>query len=192
MIRNTKMTQGRVMSRAIFKLVVILLFWMGLGDHVVIAICHDIMTQPAVFLAAAAGKDKAAKYQETVRQIYLEVRELGSYASEEFIRRDFFVGEDEDDTNKDTHVAILIQNWEGRERMTIRVTEMERSPSNPRVALAKRTRSVRYLVEKGRAEEDRSEFSQDELQELAPNILRAILNKKRLLKFNPGGNGRLS
>ncbi|MEW5899876.1 MAG: hypothetical protein AB1715_00255 [Acidobacteriota bacterium] len=134
-------------------------------------------------LQARPIEDETEKrYKETLQKIYAEVVEFGPYRGEDFIRRDFFVGEDEDDTNKDIHVVILIQVWEGREYMTIQVTEMERIPDNPRVARAKKTRSVRYLMSGAEAEADRSEFSRDELQKLTPEVLRAILNKKRLLK----------
>ena len=115
---------------------------------------------------------------------------MGPYPGEDFIRREFFVGEDDDDTNKDLHVIILIQSLETKETMTIRVTEMAKDPGNPQTRLAKTSRVLFCLVAEDRMEVQSSDYEEKDLAKLAPEILTAIQNKKRLLKLNLCESGR--
>jgi hypothetical protein len=133
---------------------------------------------------------RTEKHLLVLKQIQAEVRELGPYPGEDFIRREFFVGEDEDDTNKDIHVAILIQTWDANERMTIRVTEMTNVSGSPRASLAGRSRLISCRITGDRLELLNSDYPDKELAELVPQILTAIRNKKKLLELNPYGNGR--
>src|SRR4030043_1060785 len=87
-------------------------------------------------LGAPSGPRPAKKYLAVLKQIHSEVKEIGPYPGEDFIRREFFVGEDDDDTNKDIHVIVLIQSLESKEMMTVRVTEMAKDPGNPQARLA--------------------------------------------------------
>ena len=155
-------------------------------------------TAAALLLASvlmAAGTvppstDAKEKCLLVLQQIYAEVKELGPYPGEDFIRRQFFVGRDEDDTNKNIHVAFLIQAMDAHERMTIRVTEMTKDPGNPRASLAGRSRLITCRITGTHLEVLSSDYPEKDLAELAPQILTAIRNKKKLLELNPYGNGR--
>jgi len=81
---------------------------------------------------------------------------------------------------------------EAKELMTIRVTEMAKDPGNPRARLAGRSRSLSCLVAGDRLEVLSSDYDEKEIAKLAPEILTAIQNKKRLLKFSLCGSGRPS
>jgi len=147
----------------------------------------------ATFAAATApGSDQKQEHLPVLKQIHAEVKELGPYPGEDFVRREFFVGEDDDDTNKDIHVVVLIQDLEAKELMTIRVTEMAKDPGNPRARLAGRSRMLSCLISGGRLEVVSSDYDVQDLAKLAPEILTAIQNKKRLLKFSLCGSGRPS
>jgi len=136
-----------------------------------------------------SGPAPTKKYLTVLKQIHAEVREIGPYPGENFIRREFFVGEDDDDTNKDIHVIVLIQSLESKDMMTIRVTEMAKDPGNPQVRLAKTSRALTCLVAEDRLEVQSSDYGEKDLAELVPEILTAIQNKKRLLKLNLCGSG---
>ncbi len=123
------------------------------------------------------------KYLTVLKQIHAEVKEMGPHPGEDFIRQEFFVGEDDDDTNKDIHVVVLIQSRESKELMTIRVTEMAKDPGNPRARLAKTSRVLTCLVAEDRLAVQRSDYEEKDLTALVPEILTAIQNKKRLLKL---------
>lgn len=133
--------------------------------------------KPNVPLALSPGKE----YLEALKKIHLEVKGFDRYPGEDFVRRDFFVGPDDDDTNKDIHVSILIQETDGHEKMTIQVTFLERSPGDPRVRFAKLSRLLACLVNRNEIEIQKSDFEPKEIQKLAPEILRAIRDKKKLL-----------
>ena len=141
-------------------------------------------------LGAPSGPRPAKKYLAVLKQIHSEVKEIGPYPGEDFIRREFFVGEDDDDTNKDIHVIVLIQSLESKEMMTIRVTEMAKDPGNPRARLAKTSRMLTCLVAEDRLEVQSSDYEEKDLAELVPEILTAIQNKKRLLKLSLCESGR--
>jgi hypothetical protein len=123
------------------------------------------------------------KYLEALKNIYREVKDLGAYPGQDFISREFFLGPADDDTYKDEHIAVLIQKLEGREKMRIQVTEMEIVNDKPRIQAAKATKSVVCWVGRDFLTIERSEFSEDKLSRLAPEILRAIQAKKKLLKL---------
>jgi hypothetical protein len=129
-------------------------------------------------------------YLDVLKEIYDEVKEMGPYPGEDFIRREFFVGEDDDDTNKDVHVVVLIQRLDLKETMTIRVTEMVKDPGNVRARLARNSRMLVCLLAGDRLEIRSSDYEENDLDKLAPEILTAIQNKKRLLKLNLCGSGR--
>ena len=129
------------------------------------------------------------KTRYVLAQIHAEVQEMGPYPGEDFIRREFFVGEDDDDTNKDVHVAVLIFFSPTEETMTVRVTQTIKDPGNPRARLAGSSKIFSCLITQKRAEIRSSEIEEKELSKLAPEILTAIRNKKRLLKLSPCGSG---
>jgi hypothetical protein len=126
-----------------------------------------------------------AKYLKIFKQIYDEVKELGPYPGEDFIRREFFIGnEDDDDTNKNQHVVVLIQTIDGREQMRIQVTTMEPTKENPQVKYATESKSILCQVMANVVTIQTSDYDERELERLAAEILRAILGKKKLLKVD--------
>ena len=133
------------------------------------------------------GAEKMAarpKHLEILKQIHDEVKELGRYPGEDFIRREFFIGnEDDDDTNKNQHVAVLIQTIDGLEKMRIQVTTMEPSQENPQVKYATSSKSISCQVGANVVAIQNSDYAEPELEKLAAEILRAVLAKKKLLKL---------
>jgi hypothetical protein len=125
-----------------------------------------------------------AKRFKILRRIYEEVKELGPYPGEDFIKREFFIGnEDDDDTNKNQHVAVLIQNVNGRETVRLQVTYMAPAKENPQVKWAKDMKSVLGQVVGNKILIISSDYDDRELDKITAEILRAIQNKKKLLKL---------
>jgi hypothetical protein len=118
-----------------------------------------------------------------LKKIYDEVKEMGPYPGESFILHEFFAGgPDDDDTNKDQHVVVLIQVVGGVEKMRIQVTYMERSKQDRTIKYAKDVKNISCLVAADTVKIQSSDYSEKEMSKLAPDILQAILNKKKLLK----------
>jgi hypothetical protein len=147
------------------------------------AVSGTLAASPTLYVAPEAGPQK---HLQALLEIYREVKELGPYPGEDFIRREFFVGKDDDDTNKNTHIVILIQNLEGRERMRLQVTTMEPSRNDPQVKYARAVKNIACVVEGDNVSIGRSDYSERELDRLAADILRAVLDKKKLLKLRRG------
>jgi hypothetical protein len=119
----------------------------------------------------------------TLKEIYAEVKELGPYPGDHFIKQEFFLGPADDDTYKNEHIVVLIQSVGGGERMKIQVTEMETCQENPRVQLAGKVKSIVCAIEGGRLIFERADYSPGEIRKLAPEILLAIKEKKKLLRI---------
>jgi hypothetical protein len=119
----------------------------------------------------------------TLGKIYFEVKDMGFRPGEDFIQREFFIGApDEDDTNKDISVNIFIQTVEGLEKMKIQVTYLERTRENAKVKFAKATRNLNVIMGGEALRIERTDFAPGELQKLTEDILKAVQDKKRLLK----------
>ena len=135
--------------------------------------------------AALSGREETARkesYLETLGRIYKEVKELGPYPGQDFIRWDFFLGEGDDDTNKPVHTVILIQDGKQGEKMALLVSRMEPSSGAPNVFLNKGTKEISCLVRDNRAELVSSAYTTEELERLLPGLLLAIKDKKKLLR----------
>jgi hypothetical protein len=135
------------------------------------------------FLSDNPPQAPEKKYLTVLKEIHAEVKEMGPYAGQDFVQQAFFVGEDDDDTNKDIHVSILIRALGQREKMTIRVTQMKKDRRNPQARLAGTTKDLICLVGGDEVEIQSSDYEEKEIAELVPEILTAVRNKKRLLKL---------
>ena len=125
---------------------------------------------------------KAVDVPSMLRRIHQEVREIGKYPGEDFARGDFFLGEGDDDTNKTHHVGILIKDEAEGPRMTIRVTRLEPSRDDPRVRYGREPRTIVCRFAADGVEVVSSDYSSADLKSLLPEVVRAIVAKKNLLK----------
>ncbi len=117
-----------------------------------------------------------------LRKIHREVAEMGPYPGEDFVRRDFSLGEDDDDTNKNHHVGILIQDLDGVPVMTIQITKLEPLKQNPRIRHGQEPKLVVCRLPPERVEITRSDYPKGDLRDVLAEVLEAILLKKRMLK----------
>ena len=79
-------------------------------------------------------------------------------------------------------MGILIKDDAEGPRMTILVTRLEPSRDNPRVKYARDPKTIVCRFPADRAEVVRSDYSQADLETLLPDVLRAVVGKKNLLK----------
>jgi hypothetical protein len=156
------------------------------------------LTPVAVFLAAAlwfAGQvtlpaspaarqaaERADKLSALLKDVFAEVSDLGRVPGEEFVRREFFIGEGDDDTYKEAHAVILIQEGGGRHKMTVQVTRLVPDPDNPRIKHGRDPKITVCLVSAGRLVLDRSDYSEKELISILPELLKAIRGRKKLVR----------
>jgi len=137
----------------------------------------------AAALALASGFQVSPGGIATLKRIYDEVRTTPSPSGPEFLSQDVFIGgPDDDDTNKDVHVALLVQTVGGEDLMHIRITALERSAADRRIKHAGETRDLVCAVRDGALRLIRSDVPAAEIPHLAEDILRAVLDKKRLIR----------
>lgn len=117
-----------------------------------------------------------------LREIEKEVREIGGYPGEDFIRREFFLGVGDDDTYKTHQVGILIRDEAEGPLLTIQIIRLEPSRDNPRIKYGREPRLVVCRFLEARVEVVRSDYSPAALEALLPEVVRAIVDKKNLLK----------
>jgi len=156
--------------------------------------CVGLGAFAALLIAGAAAITRAetetqpaSTRPEQVRLLRIigdEVREMGPCPGDRFIKREFFVGEDDDDTYKDIHVAIVIQPDETGERVAMLVTYLKRDPRIRTVSYSTHSKNLTYLLREDRAEIETSDYSSEEREDLLPEILRAVRDKKKLLRDN--------
>ena len=136
----------------------------------------------AAGLSALPYPQKSRDVPALLREIEKTVREIGGYPGEDFVRREFFLGEGDDDTYKTHYVGILIKDDAEGPRMTIQVTRLEPTKDNPRVKYARDPKTIVCRFPADRAEIVRSDYTQADLETLLPEMLRAVVDKKNLLK----------
>jgi len=126
----------------------------------------------------ALGEDVAA----VLLRLHHEVLSMGLYPGEDFICQQFFTGkDDDDDTNKDIYVGILIQPGLQADRMEIRVTRMARNPRDPQISTAVDSRSFTCRVAGRSVTVVASELGAEETPMILKDLLKAVLQKKELL-----------
>lgn len=119
-----------------------------------------------------------------LREIRDEVAALPRYPGEDLARGEFFLGEGDDDTNKTHAVGILVEDGEGAgtRRLTIVVSRLEPARDDPHVKFTRDARTLVCEFAGDGVELIRSDYSTTELEKLLPVILKAVLDKKALLK----------
>ena len=129
-----------------------------------------------------AGGQKDAGVLGLLREIRAEVLEIGGYPGEDFARGEFFLGAGDDDTNKTHAVGILVQDKAEGSQMTIVVSRLEPSTDNPRVKYTRDPKTVIGRFAGSAVEVLRSDYPEAELEGLLPAVLKAVIDKKALLK----------
>ncbi len=132
--------------------------------------------------APPLSAQKNADVPGLLRQIREEVLGLGRYPGEDFARGEFFLGAGDDDTNKTHAVGILVKDEAEGSRMTIVVSRLEPSGDNPRVKYAREPKTIVCRFPAAGVEVVRSDYSAADLKDLLPAVLRAVIDKKNLLK----------
>ena len=119
-----------------------------------------------------------------LRRIRDEVLELRRYPGEDFVRGEFHLGEGDDDTNKTHAVGILIKDEDagGGRRMTVVVTRLEPSAADPRIRLSRESETLVCRFAADEIEVLRSDHPPESLGRLLRDILKAVVDKKNLLK----------
>jgi hypothetical protein len=152
-----------------------------------------------VWLAAAFSSLPAASQDKDIasllRRIRDEVLGLERYPGEDFNRGEFHLGPGDDDTNKTHAVGILVRGEAESFLTTIQISPLERSAGDPRVFYALPPKTIVCAFPGRDVRIVRSDYPPAELEELLTAVLKAVVDKKNLLKRYDGrpdaGAGRI-
>lgn len=127
----------------------------------------------------AVEMDTVTENAKLLREIYKEVKEIGKFPNEDFYKRQFHIG-DEDDTNQNIHVFVLIQEIDSIEKMTIQVTYLKTS-SFPKIGIPEKIKNIVCSFQDDNVRILNSDFSGKEMRAFLKELKRSISDKKRLL-----------
>jgi len=149
------------------------------------ALCLALVAAGSLLLPGRAAGNQTDAPEGTnvpalLAAVVSEVEELGRHPGESFYRWEFFLGEDDDDTNKDIHAVVVIHD--DPLRLRIHITDLERLPANRRVRVARRTRVVFAGRTGDRMTVEKSDYPEKELGPVLRALLKAIRDKKKLLR----------
>jgi len=131
-----------------------------------------------------SGKSKIKKDPKIVlREIHEEVKELGSYENEAFVKREFHTDLDGNNENKEEHIVVLIYRVGDRERMLIQVTYFAPKRKNSPIKYPKEIRVILCYLKGDELEFKHCDYNEKEIESLLPDILQGIRKKKEILKL---------
>jgi hypothetical protein len=136
---------------------------------------------------AAARKKKIKKDPKAyLEEIHTEVKELGNYENEAFVKREFHTELDGNRENKEEHVVVLIYRVGDRERMLLQITYFASKRKGSPVKYPREIRVILCSLKEDNLEIKHCDYTEKEIESLLPDILQGIRKKKEILKLlNP-------
>ena len=144
----------------------------------VISLLVVFLSEPLVGFSAAKKTPS-----EILNNIYKEVKELGAYEDENFLRREFHMDLDGHATNKEEYVMILSQNVNEIQKMVLQVTYFEQDKKNRFVKNAKETKEIKCELIGEDFKIKSCDYEEKKVNKVLSRILTGIQEKKRLLKL---------
>jgi hypothetical protein len=135
------------------------------------------------FTSTQANAAKRKNPTEILKVIHAEVKELGFYENETFLRREFHMNLDGNDTNKEEYVMVFSQTIDGSEKMTVQVTYFEPQKDNSFIKHAVETKEIKCVLTGEQIEIRLCDYGEKEVRTVLTEILSGIRNKKKLLKL---------
>lgn len=127
-----------------------------------------------------------------LKGIYKEVSELGKRKNENFIKREFHFDLDENPTNSEEHIVVLIYDIDKRERMVVQVTYFETEGVKHSIKYAKDIRLISCHIASEKLEIDKCDFDKKEMKPILIDILTGIQEEKKIFKLIDKKDGKLS
>ena len=131
----------------------------------------------------AVKKDMKREPENILKDIYKEVKELEKREEEPFIKGEFFFDLDENPTNTEEHIVVLIYEMDDKERMVIQVTYFESEGLRDSIKYAKDIMLITCLLKSDELKIDKCDYDKKEIKKLLPDILKGIQAEKELYKL---------
>ena len=128
-------------------------------------------------------KDMKREPESILKDIYEEVKELEKREEEPFIKGEFFFDLDENPTNTEEHIVVLIYEMDDKERMVIQVTYFESEGLRDSIKYAKDIMLITCLLKSDELKIDKCDYDKKEINKILPDILKGIKEEKELYKL---------
>jgi len=150
----------------------------------IVAVLVFISYAEVVAKGDLSGKSKIKRDPKIVlREIHEEVKELGSYENEAFVKREFHTDLDANNENKEEHIVVLIYRVGDRERMMLQVTYFKSKRKGSIIKYPDEIRVILCYLKGDELEIKHCDYNEKEIESLLPDILQGIRNKKEILKL---------
>lgn len=120
---------------------------------------------------------------EILKNIYEEVKELGPYENENFLRREFHMDLDGNATNKEEYVMVFSQKIDNIQKMVLQVTYFEQDKSSRFAKNAVETKEIKCELIGKNFKIKSCDYKENKLKKVLSKILTGIQEKKRILKL---------
>jgi hypothetical protein len=118
-----------------------------------------------------------------MKNIYEEVTALGKRKGEYFIKREFHFNLDNNPTNTEEHIVVLIYDIEKGERMVVQVTYFETDGLRHSVKYAKDIKLIYCSIDSKKLKIENCDYNKKEMKPLFSDILKGIQKEKKLFKL---------
>lgn len=146
---------------------------------------HRVQASPSLYpdgLFQRAQKSKKTP-EDILKYIYEEVSELGKRKNENFIKREFHFDLDENPTNTEEHIVVLIYEIDNREKMVVQVTYFEAEGVKYAIKYAKDIKLISCHKAQEKFEIDKCDFTIKEMKPTLTDILKGIQEEKKILEL---------
>jgi hypothetical protein len=150
-------------------LAVFLIIFIGCGDQ--------------IYASKIRNGDETDNPEKIIIKIYEEVKEIGLREGEEFIKREFHFDLDGKEQNREEHVLVFSYNSLGKQVLSLQITYYEYENNNKYQGRARDIKDITCLITKDSAEITECHYSQQQIKEILPKILKGIKKEKELLKL---------
>lgn len=120
---------------------------------------------------------------EILKNIYLEVKELGYRENENFLRREFHMDLDNHATNKEEYVMVFSQEIDKIQKMVLQITYFEQDKFTRYIKNAKETKEIKCELIGEDFKIKSCDYEGKKLKKILSKILTGIKEKKRILKL---------
>lgn len=131
----------------------------------------------------AIKKDMKREPESILKDIYKEVKELEKREDEPFIKGEFFFDLDENPTNTEEHIVVLIYEMDDKERMVIQVTYFESEGLRDSIKYAKDIMLITCFIKSDELKIDKCDYDKKEVNKILLDILKGIKEEKELYKL---------
>ncbi len=121
--------------------------------------------------------------EDILKEIYKEVSELGKRKNEDFIKREFHFDLDQNPTNTEEHIVVLIYEIDRMEKMVVQVTYFEAEGVECVIKYAKDIRLISCHIASEKLEIDKCDFKTKEMKPMLTDILKGIQEEKKIFKL---------